>query len=80
MAVTIDLNNTLIRLQDKPAVFDSISSQEPIGQTIAMEFFMDHWPQIHKDFKEEQTLLRSIIVGSIGGTSARTIEMVLNIL
>src|SRR4051812_38728009 len=49
LAMTIDFNNTLIRLQDKPNVFDSVSSQEPIGQTIALEFFMDHWPQIYKE-------------------------------
>jgi hypothetical protein len=28
-------------------------------------------------FKDQQSLLRSIIVGSVGGTSARTIEQVL---
>lgn len=49
LAYTIDFNNTLIRLQDKPSVFDAISSQEPIGQTIALAFFMDHWPQIYKE-------------------------------
>lgn len=76
MAITIDLNNTLIRLQDKPSVFDSISIEEPIGQTIALEFFMDHWPQIYHDFRDEQSLLRSIIIGSVGGTSARTVETV----
>lgn len=76
LALTIDLNNTLIRLQDKPNVFDSISIQEPIGQTIALEFFMDHWPQIYRDFKDEQSLLRTIIVGSVGGTSARTVKAV----
>lgn len=27
-------------------------------------------------FKDEQTLLRSIVAGSIGGTSARTVEQV----
>jgi hypothetical protein len=47
--MTIDFNNTLIRLQDKPSVFDSISSQEPIGQAIALEFFMDHWQQIYRE-------------------------------
>ncbi|KAI6237348.1 Aminopeptidase N [Aphelenchoides besseyi] len=74
LSMTIDFNNTLIRLQDKPSIFESISGQESMGQTVTFEFFLDHWPQIYRDFKDQPTLLRSLIVGSIGGTSARTIE------
>ncbi|KAI6216205.1 Aminopeptidase N [Aphelenchoides fujianensis] len=76
LAMTADFNNTLVRMQDKPSVFESISAQEQMGQQVTFEYFLDHWPQIHRDFKDQLGLLRSMIIGSIGGSSERTIEQV----
>ncbi len=43
-----DINNTAIRLQDKPSVFGHVSSRV-IGQKVIVDFFIDHWPQIYTE-------------------------------
>lgn len=70
-----DINNTVIRLQDKPSVFGHVSGRL-IGQKIILDFFIDHWQQIYNDFKEQQTLMRTIVSHSIIGTSQRVIDQV----
>lgn len=41
-----------------------------------LDFFIDHWAHIYEDFKDQQTLLRSIISSSIVGKSKRVIDQV----
>ncbi|CAD5224246.1 unnamed protein product [Bursaphelenchus okinawaensis] len=76
LRMTTDFNNTLIRLQDKSTVFDGIASTSPLGQQIAMEYFMDHWTAIYRDFKDQPSLLKSMVEAALGGTSNRVIEQV----
>uniref|UniRef100_A0A915D473 Aminopeptidase N n=1 Tax=Ditylenchus dipsaci TaxID=166011 RepID=A0A915D473_9BILA len=75
LAMAADMNNTVIRLQDKPSVFGHVSNRV-IGQKVIVDFFIDHWEQIYEDFKEQQTLLRSIVAHSIVGNSQRLIDEV----
>ncbi|KAI1719438.1 peptidase family m1 domain-containing protein [Ditylenchus destructor] len=75
LAMAADVNNTVIRLQDKPSVFGHVS-QRITGQKVIVDFFIDHWPQIYEDFKEQQTLLRSIVQHSIVGNTQRLIDEV----
>lgn len=75
LLMAADINNTVIRLQDKPSVFAHVSSRM-VGKKIILDFFLDHWKQIYSEYKEQQTLLRSIISNSIIGNSKRVIDQV----
>ncbi|KAL3101234.1 hypothetical protein niasHT_027990 [Heterodera trifolii] len=75
LALASDANSSVIRLQDKPSVFSHVSSRI-IGKKIVLDFFIDHWDEIYNDFKEQQTLLRSIISSSVVGKSKRVIDQV----
>uniref|UniRef100_A0A915MXS0 Aminopeptidase n=1 Tax=Meloidogyne javanica TaxID=6303 RepID=A0A915MXS0_MELJA len=79
LTMASDVNSTIIRLQDKPSVFTHVGSRI-IGKKIILDFFIDRWPRIYQDFKDQQTLLRSIISSSIVGKSQRVIDQVENFL
>ncbi|TKR69186.1 hypothetical protein L596_021371 [Steinernema carpocapsae] len=64
LALTADKNSTEIRLQDKSSMFRSIGAN-PIGKQIVFGFFQDHWEKIYESFKDQQTLMRNMISGSI---------------
>uniref|UniRef100_A0A914HL42 Aminopeptidase n=1 Tax=Globodera rostochiensis TaxID=31243 RepID=A0A914HL42_GLORO len=73
LSLAADATSTVIRLQDKPSVFSHVASRI-IGKKIVLDFFIDHWNEIYEDFKDQQTLLRSIISSSIVGKSKRVID------
>uniref|UniRef100_A0A183BZM7 Peptidase_M1 domain-containing protein n=1 Tax=Globodera pallida TaxID=36090 RepID=A0A183BZM7_GLOPA len=73
LSLAADASSTVIRLQDKPSVFSHVASRI-IGKKIVLDFFIDHWNEIYEDFKDQQTLLRSIISSSIVGKSKRVID------
>ncbi|CAK5073541.1 unnamed protein product [Meloidogyne enterolobii] len=47
LTMAIDLNNTIIRLQDSPSVFKYVGSRI-IGKKIILDFFIDKWPIIYQ--------------------------------
>ncbi|CAK5087898.1 unnamed protein product [Meloidogyne enterolobii] len=79
LTMAIDVNNTNIRLQDKPLVFKYIGNSI-IGKKIILDFFIDKWPKIYQGFKDEPFLLSKIISSSIVGKSQRVIDQVENFL
>ncbi|CAK5091685.1 unnamed protein product [Meloidogyne enterolobii] len=47
LTMAIDVNNTIIRLQDSPSVFKYVGSRI-IGKKIILDFFFDKWPIIYQ--------------------------------
>ncbi|KAH7711631.1 peptidase family M1 containing protein, partial [Aphelenchoides avenae] len=75
LAMAADINNTVIRLQDKASVFNFVGKQV-IGEKVTLDFFMDHWTQLYKDFKDQQTLLSRMVGAALAGNSQRRIDAV----
>ncbi|CAK5076099.1 unnamed protein product [Meloidogyne enterolobii] len=50
LTMAIDVNNTIIRLQDKPLVFKYIGDRI-IGKKIILDFFIDKWPKIYQGYE-----------------------------
>jgi len=75
LAMAANINSSVIRLQDKPSVFAHVSSRM-VGKKIILDFFLDHWDQLYRDFKEQQSLLRSIISHCISGNNQRHIDQI----
>ncbi|VDK47972.1 unnamed protein product [Anisakis simplex] len=67
LTMASNLNDTSIRLQDAPTVFLNVY-RDPVGKLLTFDYLQDNLARLYKDLKEQQTLLKRIIMS---GTSVR---------
>uniref|UniRef100_A0A0N5A7P6 Aminopeptidase n=1 Tax=Syphacia muris TaxID=451379 RepID=A0A0N5A7P6_9BILA len=79
MDLASNLNDTTIRLQDAPSVFNYISYGS-VGTKIIFDYFQDNWPRLYNELKDQQTLLRRIISASLNLYNEREIIELQNVL
>jgi len=75
MDTAIDVNDTTIRMQDASILFAAIAGRD-VGAAIIFDYFMDRWPKIYANFKEEPALLRHIVnAGVVAKTETRVKQL-----
>ncbi|KAE9554353.1 hypothetical protein FO519_002412 [Halicephalobus sp. NKZ332] len=73
LKMAVDINNTVIRLQDKDTVFSFVGFNYA-GKPIVFEFFTQNWNQLYHDLKDQQTLLKKFVQAALEGKTLRRVQ------
>uniref|UniRef100_A0A914XW63 ERAP1-like C-terminal domain-containing protein n=1 Tax=Panagrolaimus superbus TaxID=310955 RepID=A0A914XW63_9BILA len=73
MNMAVDINDTVIRLQDKSTVFSFVGGTH-IGEHIIFDFFIQNWDTLYNDLKDQQTLLKRFVQASLTGKTKRRVQ------
>uniref|UniRef100_A0A7E4VIV5 Aminopeptidase n=1 Tax=Panagrellus redivivus TaxID=6233 RepID=A0A7E4VIV5_PANRE len=79
MNMAVDINNTVIRLQDKATVFSFVGNSH-IGSELIFDFFIENWDKLYNGLKDQQTLLKRFVQASLSGKSWRRVKEIENFL
>uniref|UniRef100_A0AC35FYB5 Aminopeptidase n=1 Tax=Panagrolaimus sp. PS1159 TaxID=55785 RepID=A0AC35FYB5_9BILA len=73
MNMAVDINDTVVRLQDKSTVFSFVGGTH-IGEHIIFDFFIQNWDTLYNDLKDQQTLLKRFVQASLTGKTERRVQ------